>query len=681
MAEVKTTESARDDLAEVVLQRYRRAREYRSNYTLYQGRSVDALLNRGEHQYNREYTPEDAAMMERAFGFCPTRYYGVVAQKVNAAMAWKTDLVLLGLDSLFTVAPSPEPDIDAATKNRIREGIRLELQQRMAEVGIADPSLLLDSRGRVSEQLEGFLQEQAQALKSVEQARIVSAATGAAGRMQDRLRDITVEGGFRSAYMLFSQDQILHGRGIMRFPKHVRKPRLVHSGTNVKYEWQVVPTFDHVRVKDFYPVDDAPDLLTNSGNTERTYITKANLIAASDQEGYFKDQITKIVEEFEYKSRNWLDPEDSDRYAGNWWGLDETIPLLVHEGFFSGDELREYGVDGVDSMSYVSARIEVCGGRTIRCTLIEMPYGGGRSYFQATFNRTGTGVYDSVGMAAMLWDSEQRVNRLMHTFEHNIDWASRPPLLKNKSAFDNPLDADGIMPGGQYDVEERFGVTGSMPDSLRTMNNVSAQYHLIMTQVGAILDQADAESGLPSYAYSSQDFGRSSLGEYTQRMSNALRQIKMLAIREDIDFIEPAFTQMFSTEIRNDPELRVGQDVNIIIRGMTGLLREDVTAQKQEALIPLIMQGAESGAVPPTAAQYAVHQLLAQAGFPMEALGISDPVIDNALAVAANAPVATSSAAAGQQVPSLDGRSGPIPTANVAQPTGMSNLMQTGPIT
>lgn len=676
MSEVNTTQKGRDALADVVLARYRRARDYRDSYIQFQGHTVDHVMNRAEHQFNREYTGQDRAQMTSAFGFCPTRYFGVVSQKVTASLAWKTDLVLLGLDAMVTVSPSPEPEIDTGTKKRIRSGVRDELLRRMTETGIADPELLLNAKGRLSERLESWLQQQAMALKRVEQARIVSASTSAAQRMQRRLRDITLAGKFRQAYMDFSFNQILYGRGIMRFPKYVRAPAINPSGG---YGWEVKPTFESVRTQDFYPIDDGPDTLTNTGNTERTWITRASLIAAAKQEDYFGDEITKIIEEFEYKSRNWLDPDDSERKPGIWWGLDETIPLLIHEGYFSGGELREYGIDGVDTMSYVSARIEVCGGRTIRAKLIEMPFGGGRSYYQATHVKTGAGIYDAVGMGALLWDSEQRINRLMHTFEHNIDWASRPPTLKNRSAFDNPNDADIITPGGQYDVEERFGVTGSMPDALRSMNTVSAQYHLILTQVAQLLGQADAESGLPSYAYSSANFGDSSLGEYTQRMSNALRQIKMLAINEDMQFIEPAFTNLFELELRDDPELRSAQDVGIIIRGMTGLLKEDLVAQKQRELLPLLLQGGATGTVPPEATQYAVYQLLSQAGFPMESLGISDPVIDNALAMAANAPVASASAA-GQQVPSLDARSGPIPSTNVAQPNGQSNLTQSSPI-
>lgn len=677
--EINVSEKAKDDLAAAVIDRFRRAREWRQSYRVHQNQTAESLMTRAAAQYAREYMPEDAASMTESFGFCPTRYYGIVQQKTNATFNWKMDLVITSLDTLFTVTPTPEPDLDDASRKRIRDGVRRELLQRMADAGIADANLLLTARGDVDDRMQDFLTEQVQLLKEVEQARIVSLATGSASKLQSRMRDVLVEGGFRQQYGFFTFDQILHGRGVMRFPHFRDVVTLEHKkATGVKLVTETRPVFTHVRVQDFYPIDDAPDLQTNTGSTERTDITKSELIRLTKVKGYDADTIVDILEEFEFRNRNWLSAEDHDRDAG-WWNLDETTPLLVHEGFFTGDELREYGVDGLDATDLVSARIEVCAWRTIRCELLDFPSKSGRSYTQVPFVIAGKGLYDALGMGAMLWDEEQRVNRLLHTFEHNIDWASRAPIMRNKSAFDNPNDAELIVPGGQYDVEERFGVTGSMPDALRTMNTVSAQYHLIMTQVGAILRQADESCGVPAFAYSSQDFGRSSLGEYTQRMSNALRTIKGLAQNEDFYFVEPAFTQLFHYEMMDDPELTIGQDINVVIRGMTGLLREDIAAQRQQALLPTLINGAEQGLVPETAVRYAVRQMLEQAGFPVDALGMSDPVIDNALAVAATMPL-PGGMPTGQQVPQVDARSGPIPSANVASPTGISNLSQTGPL-
>ena len=546
----------------------------------------------------------------------------------------------------------------------------------MLDAGIADPRLLLTEKEQPASRIEEFLYEQVQALKVVEQARIISLASGQAKLAQTKMRDVMVAGNFRQAYASYVFDRALYGIGVMKFPDWQRKPVLKHQrGGKAKLEWEVLPWFRHIRVRDFYPIADAIDYQTNTGNTERTYVTKAELINLARQEHYFEGEIRAILEEFAYRNRNWLDTDHDEREV--FWELDDVIPLLIHEGFFSGDELAEYGITGLDPLDYVSARIEVCGSRTIRCQLLGMPGGADRSYFAAPFNKIGDNLYDVLGMGAMLWDSEQRVNRLMHLFEHNADWASRPPLLTNPSVFENPNDARNIVPGGSYQVEDRFATSGSMPEPVRPIQTVSAQYHLLLTQVGAILRQADEDCGIPAFAYGAQDFGRSSLGEYSQRMSNALRTVKQAALNEDMFFIEPAFKGLFNHLMSQDEELASGQDVGVLVRGMTGLLQEDQRLQRQQAILPMVLQGGQAGIVPEQAVVYAVRNMLEQAGFPVDALGLSNPLIDRALAVAASSPL-PGATPGGPQVPQLDGRSG-VPAANVASPTGASQLSIPGP--
>lgn len=673
MAEVETTKEQKDEMAGVVLARYRRALEYQGQYTVHQGVNFRDLVLRATHQYRREYTSKDSLEMEQAFGFCPSRYYGVTQQKVNATVAWNNDLIINNLDSMFTATPSPDPELDQASLDRIREGTRQELVRRMMAAGVADPNLLLDVRGRPSLRIENFLQEQVRALKSVEQARIIALASESAKEAQRLMRDKMIAGQFRQAYSAYTFERALYGVGYIKFPDWQRRPVLKHSGKRAKLQWETLPWFRHVKVTDFFPICDAVDLQTNTGNTERTYVTRAELIGLAKQNNYVTREIEYILEEYAYRSRNWLEPDEASRDAG-WWELDETIPLLIHEGFFSGDELREYGIDGVETTDYVSARVEVCGARTIRCELLRMPGGADRSYFGAPFNKIGDNLLDVLGMGAMLWDSEQRVNRLMHLFEHNIDWSSRPPLMTNPNVFQDPNQAYRVRPGEHYQVEDRFATSGSLPEPIRPMATVSAQYHLIMTQVGAILRQADEDCGIPAFAYGAQDFGRSSLGEYSQRMSNALRTIKQAALNEDIYFIEPAFTGMFNYLMEHEEDLAEGQDVGIVVRGMTGLLQEDQRKARQDAVIPLILQQSQNpnSVVPEQAVQYAVRQLLEQAGFPVDALGLSNPMIESALAVAASQPL-PGMTPGGPQVPALDGRSA-VPAANVAQPSGASNL-------
>lgn len=665
--ELETSEEARDELARVVLERFRRAKEYRSSNIIHQGKSFSALLERADHQFRREYTCDDTAAMEEAFGFTPTRYLGVTQQKVLATVAWHNDLVVNNLDSMFTASPSPEPTIDPATKERIRQGVRDALLRRMTEAGLADPALLLDASGRPAERIARYLQDQVRALREIEQAKIVSHAGRAAAKVQLRMRDMMMEGGFRQAYQLYTFDRCLFGAGVMKFPDFQRKPVLEHTqGGGVKINWQVRPWFRHVEIRDFYPVCDAIDTVTNTGNTEYTYVTKAELISMAQQEEYYEDQIEGILEDYKDVSRNWL---GEPRASAEYWSPDESIPLLIHEGFFSGEELAEHGISGIDKLEYVSARIEVCGWRTIRCSLQKMPHAAGRTYYMSPFSKIGSGLQDCLGLAAMLWDTEQRINRMMHLYEHNIDWAARPPSMVNETAFDNPSDAMRIRPGEQYKVEDRFGTTGSMPEPMRTMRTVSAQYHLIMSQVGLLLRQADEDCGIPAFAYGAQDFGRSSLGEYSQRMSNALRTIKQAALNEDIHFIEPGFKGLFNYTLEEFPELREGQDVDVQVRGMTGLLREDATISAMEQVAPLVIQD-QTGLVPQDVKEYALRQVLESAGFPVDALGMENPIVENAMAVASSSPPPGFNPG-GPQAPQLDGRSN-VPSANVASPRGLA---------
>ena len=296
---METTQDQKDDLAGVVMERYLRAKEYRGNHIVHQGKSFETLIERAEHQFRREYTASDSADMLDAFGFVPTRYLGIVQQKVKATQAWLNDLVINNLDSMFTVSPSPNPTLDKKSLDRIRQGVRQELRLKMSNAGISDPNLLLDADGKTDSRIENYLIEQVRALKQVEQARIVTLASSSAKTVQATMRDLMIQGNFRQAYSMYTFDRALFGIGVMKFPDWRRKPLLAHkSGGGAKLTWQTVPWFRHVRVKDFFPIADAIDYQTNTGNTEFTYVTKSELINMARQEHYVRKEIEDIIDEY-----------------------------------------------------------------------------------------------------------------------------------------------------------------------------------------------------------------------------------------------------------------------------------------------------------------------------------------------------------------------------------------------
>ena len=119
--EIDTSIEARDSIAGIVMDRFRRAIEYRGQHIVHQRQSFESLMTRADSQFRREYTPADEAAMLESFGFVPTRYFGLTQQKVLATVAWNSDLVINNLDNMFTATPSPEPEIDKASRDRIPE--------------------------------------------------------------------------------------------------------------------------------------------------------------------------------------------------------------------------------------------------------------------------------------------------------------------------------------------------------------------------------------------------------------------------------------------------------------------------------------------------------------------------------------------------------------------------------
>lgn len=664
------TPTTYDDLAEIAVDRYLRARQYRQQAIIYQGLSYESLLLRADAQVNRQYTPDDARRMTEAFGFCPSRYYPLAAFKTQAVTAWRMNLVAPNLDALYTIAPTPNPSLDRDTQENIKAQVRRRLIERMQQAGVADANLLLTVKGKPARQLEAFLRDQVRELKKVEENLALSVARQQAEHISMHMQDVLAQGGFRESYQLYATDAVKYGLGVMRFVPGARIPMLSHTSNGAAWRWQVQPQFKHVPTPDFFPVPDSNSLATNTGNTEYSNITKAALIDLTRNSHYSSDQIAKVLDNFRNRPRNWLESSDTDQ--ADYWELDQTIPLLIHEGFFSGGELAEHGITGYDKLEYVTARVEVCGGTTIRAEIIRLPTGADRTFFAAPYNKIGSGILDCIGLPAQVYDHEQRINTLLHLFENNADWASRPPVLVNTSAFADPNDAMSVVPGGTYDVQERFGATGSMPDPMKIMQTASAQYHLLMTQVNAIIRDSDEITGLPGFALGgSQGLGNASLGEYSQRVSNSLRIIQQILLNEDLFFIEPAMTTLFHWVIKDDPTLLKGADVQIVVRGTTGLMQRDTATQRLQSIASLAL-GDQSGLVSPQVKEYVLRQMYEQAGVPADALGVTNPLIEAALAQAAVAPAGTF-APMGQQVPGLDGRSRAAFTSGVlASPTGQN---------
>jgi len=349
------------------------------------------------------------------------------------------------------------------------------------------------------------------------------------------------------------------------------------------------------------------------------------------------------------------------------------VAVIYHEGMVTGHDLIEYGHTGYEPTDRVHVAAEVCCGRTIRLEVKDPTKVAPRSFATSKYESQGSGVWSTIGIPAILQNTQDRINIMLHSWEHNLDWSMRPPLQTNPEALKNPHEARIIAPGGKYEISDMIG-PGTSPDPIRTIRGPAAQYQIVYPLILQMIRQADVECGIPSLS----DFntlGRGSLGEFSARLSGAVRRVRNAAFSEDAG-LKKLWETLYEYIIEENPEIVDSIDLDFNYVGVAGLLAQEAERKAKMERLNTVMTGAQAGLVPPQVVSYAWHDIMKDMGVPTEALGMSDPLTEQAIAIATQAGGIAPGGGAGAGglagPPQLDGRSGAvssIPTA-VAAPNG-----------
>ncbi len=678
-------DSAHDNVAEIIIDRFREAALYKNSNAVYQGKSTVALLREADYATEKRYSPAESEVLRQAFRNGPNGYYGLSSAKTTSIANWKSELVAGDPGALVQIVPTPDPRLPEAAVLRLREQVKKELVQRMVESGVTDPAVLMTPNGRgLHTIVKEFLDEKAEALRQIEKARVVAAASNTAKRVQNKIRDVVIEGGFREAYAGYSTNQIKYGVAIMRFPYWQR--RMVYSdkqsgkGRPTRVE-KTVPTFRNVSPWNFFVTPDAADVADVTACMEYKEVSKATLIGLAKDKRYKSDAILSVLDEYTDKPRSWMFPlaevESENAEAPgriSVWAPEETVAVIYHEGTMSGADLEAYGETGYDPLKLYHVTAEVCCNRTIRCEIVDPKKALPRSYAVTKYEDLGPGVWNGVGVPGILHDSQTRLNRLYHVWEDNVQWAAMPPRLINKQALQNATDAAHIAPGGDYEINDMLGM-GNVPDPIRPIRAVSAQYQMLLPLMRQIIQQADAEVGVPDLSDMST-FGRGSLGELSARVSQAVRRVRSAAFSEDRS-MKAIWQVLFEYVLDENKGLIDEADLDMNYLGVVGLLSAEQEKRAKIERLQLTMQGIQSGLVPQQAGEFVMTDLLQDMGLPTDALGMQNPVTENAIAIAtASGGGALSGGMGMNQVPQLDGRSGAMAGVQgaIAQPNGGGSM-------
>ena len=208
---------------------------------------VDRRLTEAKRACQLEYTPEEVSKLEKA-GLSGDIYTPITDVKCRAANALLSNLFNAQAGKSWSLAPTPDPDVPESVTVEAFQSIVQEIFSVTAQTGQvpSEEEVFLAARERVDEVFDAK----------------VKWARQRAERMETRVHDNMVEGGWDDAFALFLEYLCTYGTALVIGPEMrvmpvtgCREGRL--GNLKYKMECRSIPCFEAVNPWDCYPAPNA----------------------------------------------------------------------------------------------------------------------------------------------------------------------------------------------------------------------------------------------------------------------------------------------------------------------------------------------------------------------------------------------------------------------------------------
>jgi hypothetical protein len=666
-----------DSLAHYVRQNFLEAEMYR------RVSGVEERLLKALRALRYVYDPEDAGLIGGI-----DVYIGLISLKVRAAVAWINDILLSSIDKPWVLDPTPIPNLPEWMKEQVVDALELELQQ----AGVP-----FDLRQRAKELKDAALKYATEQSKA------------ACGRMEQKIEDQLLEGGWRDCFAEVIQDFCTFPAAFFRSPIISNKRRLEWDGTKVTEKTDTIYSCRRISPFDAYPSLESTTPQNGRYFIERRKMGFDELYLCLGLEGFNEEAIRQLLNQYRntgYEEQ--LRPDFQRKFLQDTYTptLDrKTLDTLIYNGKISGKLLLENNVMCKDAEAEYEVEIWTVNNQTIKAILNPYPLQA-RPIFSSTFVKVPGSLWGE-GLADILRPTQKVVNSCARAIVRNMSYSSGPIGEVDVDRLAEGEIPDEIFPYKLYHVETdptgkggsayRFTVIPSVTPALLEVWNKFSQV-------------ADDLSGVPPYVMGSMAVagaGRT-MGGLSMMMANAAKGIKNSILNLDRDVIEPSIEFRYNMNMVYDDDPDIKADAQVVARGATGILQRELAQARTVELLGILQPYTQSTvpgqepAIPPQGVRVMLREILKQTGLPvndivpnpdqlsglLSSLGAAggDPQ-QIAAAIAAQLgggnPSTASALQTGASVaPRLDARSSvpsqpgalPAPSAPNAAPSGGSSL-------
>lgn len=538
---------------------------------------IEPRLTKCLRARSMQYDPEKLAEI-RAHGGSEI-FMGIVSTKCRTATAWLRDTLLgTGADKPWSLAPTPIPEVPPAVQERLQAIMESNLQQYYAAGNPPiDPSQL---------------QQLAAGMKDTAMRAMKEEADKRVGRMEMKMEDQLIEGGFVKALYEFTND-------IATFPYAVLKGPIPRKRKAMKYAQGGLAAVDVLRDEwervDPYKFYWAPwgDDVQNMPIIELHHLTREDVEAMIGVEGYDEASVRSILADFGFGSFDWLEHDDSEIETATGKDFDDAhrdvVAALQLWDSIPGSLLIDWGMDESEipdpQMSY-PCEVWMMNNTVIKAVLNYDPLGR-KPYYVTSYEKV-PGRVDGNGVSDLCMDAQNMCNAAARSLANNMGIASGPQVGVNISRLPAGEDITQMHPWKIWQFRQS-DYNDSSPPMTFFQPNSNAQE--LMAVFDRFMGIADEVSGIPRYMTGEHvpGAGRTSSG-LSMLISNAGKSIKQVIGNIDYDVLTPMLERQYQRNLRyaDDPDL-IG-DVQIVARGAMSLVVKEAEAVRKNEFLRLVLE-------------------------------------------------------------------------------------------
>lgn len=558
-------------LAGRVREFFNRAREGRQ---LVETRMIEALLAR-----RGEYTAEKKQQIQEARQ--PLIYMMLASGKMRQVESLLRDVLTgTGVDKAWMIKPTPDPELPPAAVQTAVQQLVMEIQQAMMSGFQPTMEAAQERLRQIREEMLPLIEEEARRRSE---------------RMESKMEDQLVQGGFLQALDDFITDLATFPTAFMLGPILRNKPKLSWGENGdlkvenaIQLEWERKDPFD------VYPATWASNI-QQGPLVIKHRLTRGALNELIGVEGYSEAAIRKVIERFgDSGLREWLAVDSQKATAeGKISGHEvhsETIDALQYFGDASGQHLIDWGMDKAqvpEPTKEYQIEAWVIGPYVIKAVLNADPLAR-RGIYAASFQAVPGSVWGNSPYDLMK-DCQDMCNGAARALAANMGISSGPQVGIISNRLPPGEDVTEMYPWKIWQFEsDPMGSTAAPITFFQPSSNANE----LMGVYEKFSLMADEYTGIPRYM-AGFNGGEGGAGRTASGMSmmitNASKVIKQVLATIDRAVFEQVLQRLYYHNMRygDDPDLK--GDVQIVARGAASLVAKEAAQQRTNEFLQLAL--------------------------------------------------------------------------------------------